>query len=313
MMILTSDPGILKIDFQPISGTGGAPYGGPMATRRGPSRIEEAVESGVAELVPDADRRGGWTLLVDGVPQSYVDRADPRHLEFEYVRRLAWVLDAAAPAGDPLRVLHLGGGALTLPRYIGATRTGSRQLVVERDAALIALVRRVLPMPAKANVRVRVADARAAVEALADARFDVVVGDVYQAAQMPRAVASVEFARHVRRLLRPGGLYAVNVADLPPLAYCRTQAATLGAVFGDVSLIAEPGMLRGRRYGNVVLVAAPDAGALPVVPLAAAARREPFPNRVLHGADLDRFVAGARPVTDDSAQDSPQPPPSLFI
>jgi hypothetical protein len=129
---------------------------------------------------------------------------------------------------------------------------------------------------------------------------------------MPRRVASVEFARDVARILRPGGLYAVNVADLPPLAYTRTQLATLRAAFADACLIADPGMLRGRRYGNAVLVGAVDPDGLPVAALAAAARREPWPNRVLHGADLDRFVAGARPVTDAAARDSPQPPPGFF-
>jgi len=139
-----------------------------------------------------------------------------------------------------------------------------------------------------------------------------VLGDVYRGAQMPRSVASVEFATRVAAVLRPGGLYAVNVADLPPLAFSRRQAATLRAAFGDVCVIAEPGMLRGRRYGNVVLAAAPLPGGLPVLRLTSAAGRDPFPCRVLHGAVLDRFVAGARPVTDAMAEDSPAPPPALL-
>src|SRR2546429_3185620 len=103
------------------------------------------TEFGATELVADPGRAHGWTLLVDRVPQSYVDLDDPGHLEFEYVRRVASVIDAAAPAGVPLRVLHLGGGALTLPRYLAATRPGSTQRVLERDAALTALILRELP------------------------------------------------------------------------------------------------------------------------------------------------------------------------
>ncbi|GAA1832055.1 fused MFS/spermidine synthase [Luedemannella flava] len=272
----------------------------------------EEVASGTAELVPDNERRQGWTLLVDGVPQSYVDLDDPRHLEFEYVRRLAAAVDAVAPAGTPIRALHLGGGAFTLPRYIAATRPGSGQLVVERDATLAALVRRVLPLPRRGGVRVREGDARAVVEALPENRFDLIIGDVYAGAQMPRTVASVEFAAEVARVLSPTGWYAVNVADLPPLTFSKVQAATLGAVFPDVAVLAEPGMLRGRRYGNVALVASAAPASLPVDRLAAAARRDPFPGRVLHGADLATFVAGARPVRDGAAKDSPVPPPSIF-
>jgi spermidine synthase len=222
------------------------------------------------------------------------------------------VVDAAAPPGAPLRALHLGGGALTLPRYLAATRPGSSQRVVERDAALIALIRQSLPLPRQADLRVRAADARAAVEATGPGRFDLVLADVYRGAQMPGSVASVEFARQVARVLRPGGLYAVNVADLPPLAFSRIQVATLRAVFADVCAIADPGMLRGRRYGNIILVAASRPGRLPVAELTRAASRDAFPGRLLHGAALDRFAGGARPAADGAAGDSPVPPRSLF-
>src|SRR6202046_5207736 len=104
--------------------------------------VQAEVASGVAELVADADRPRAWTLRVDGVPQSHVDLDDPQYLEFEYMRRLGHLLDLAAPAGEPLRVLHLGAGGLTLARYVAATRPGSRQLAIESDAALAEVVRR---------------------------------------------------------------------------------------------------------------------------------------------------------------------------
>ena len=286
--------------MEPVRGRGRAAGG-----------ITAPVDLGLAALVPDAGRPAGWTLLVDGVPQSHVDLADPTYLEFEYVRRLASVVDAVAPPGVPLRVLHLGGGALTLPRYLAATRPGSRQRVLERDAALAALVLRELPLPAGADIRIDTVDARAGIE-LATDRYDLVLGDVYRGAQMPHRVASAEFAALVAAVLRPGGRYAVNVADLPPLAFSRKQAATLRTAFADVCVLAEPGMLRGRRYGNVILVAAVDEDGLPVARLASAANRDPFPGRLLHGMALDRFVARARPVTDAVAEDSPAPPPPLL-
>jgi hypothetical protein len=280
--------------------------------RRDTARIMEAVDFGVAELVPDRDRPSGWTLFVDGAPQSYVDTDDPTWLEFEYVRRLASVVDTAAPAGAALRVLHLGGGALTLPRYVAATRPGASQRVVERDEALTALVRRVLPLPSGADLRVRGADGRDVVEATAPDRYDVVVTDVYVGARMPGRFGTVEFAGAVRRILRPGGRYAVNLADSAPLAFARAQVATLASVFPEVCLIADPGVLRGRRYGNVVAVAGrriADGAVLPVEAMARAASGDMFPARLLAGEELTRWVAGARPVTDATAVDSPSPPP----
>src|SRR5690242_15338252 len=106
----------------------------PAVAERGRSgQRVTAVGTGLAELVPDRDRGTAWTLLLDGAPQSYVDLADPAYLEFEYVRRMAAAIDLIAPPGQPLRALHLGGGGLTLPRYVAATRPGSPQRAVEID------------------------------------------------------------------------------------------------------------------------------------------------------------------------------------
>ncbi|WP_412538225.1 fused MFS/spermidine synthase [Longispora sp. K20-0274] len=279
-------------------------------TRRGPAAISEPSEHGLLELVPDADRPGGWTLRVDGTPQSHVDLDDPTTIHFEYMRRLASVADATAPAGTPLRVLHLGGGALTLPRYVAVTRRGSAQQVVELDPAVVALVRRVLPTPRGADIRVRVGDGRAAVESSGPARYDLVVTDVYGGSRVPAPFTSVEFAGEVARVLRPDGRYVANLADGAPLNFARGQVATLRAVFADVCLLAEPGVLRGRRFGNVVLVA--SSAPLPVAALATAAARDAFPARLLHGEELDRFTGGARPVADAAAVASPPPPAGMF-
>jgi spermidine synthase len=273
--------------------------------------VTELVESGTAELVPDPDRPGGWTLRVDGTPQSHVDLTDPTALAFEYMRRLASVVDLAGSPPEALRVLHLGGGAFTLPRYVAATRAGSRQRVVELDAPLTAFVRKHLPLPRGEDLRIRSGDGRSAVESEPDARYDLIVTDVFGDARVPGRFGTTEFAAQVARVLRPGGWYAVNLADGPPLAYARGQVATLRAVFADVCLITDPGVLRGRRFGNVVLVAAREGG-LPAADLATTAARDLFPARLLHGTDLDRFVGGARPMTDATATDSPPPPLGLF-
>ncbi len=137
------------------------------------------------ELLADLDRPRSWMLLVDGVPQSHVDLADPQYLDFEYMRRLGHLIDLAGPAGTPLRVLHLGGGGLTLARYVAATRPGSAQLAVEADPEVAELVARRLPVPGQVDVRV--ADARAVLAELPAGSFDVVVADVFAGARTPGA------------------------------------------------------------------------------------------------------------------------------
>ena len=248
---------------------------------------------GTARLVPDPDRPTGWRLLVDGVPQSYVDTADPRYLGFEYARRLGSVIDAAAPPGVPLRVVHLGGGGLMMARYVAATRPGSVQEVVDRDPEVISFVRTVLPFDGA--ITVISSDARAALDDFPADHADLLISDVYQAAQMPRSVSDTGFAAAAARTVRPSGLFAANIADLPPLVFTRVQAATLRTAFRDVAVLAGAALLRGRRYGNAIVVAGRSPGRVPVAALVASAVRDPLTGQVVYGAALDAFVVGASP------------------
>jgi SAM-dependent methyltransferase len=279
-----------------------------MAQRRGSGRLVETVASGVAELIPDPDRPAAFSLMLDGAPQSYVDLDDPTHLEFEYIRRMAAAIDLIAPPGEPLRALHLGGGGLTLPRYLAATRPDSPQRVVEIDGTLVEMIRRELPLPPKANIRVRIADARAALEGMRDGAYDLVVLDVFAGARTPAHLASVEFAREVARVLDPAGWLIANIADGPPLRFARSQVATIRAALPSACLVADAGVLRGRRFGNLVVLAGRTPP--PIAGLTRRAAGDWFPGRV--ETDLDRFTGGTAPVTDSVAVASPAPPPSLF-
>lgn len=275
--------------------------------RHEPTPLRRQVDSGVAELLRDADRPSGWELSLSGVPQSYVDLEDPTHLDFAYVRLIADLLDLAAPVGQPLTVLHLGGGACTLARYVAATRPGSTQLVVEADAGLADLVRSELGTH---GFRLRIGEAREQVARLGDASSDVVIGDVFDAARIPGQVATVEHVRQVARVLRTGGVYAVNVGDGGALTFTRGQVATLQAVFAHVALLGDPGVLRGRRFGNLVL--AGSSAPLPLEDLARRAARAAGTARLVSGADLLDFTGGAVVVTDAGGVVTPTPPPELF-
>ncbi|MGF0163907.1 spermidine synthase [Streptomyces koyangensis] len=278
--------------------------------RGGREAVVEAVDGGTAELRPDPERAEGWSLLIDGAPQSHVDLADSSHLAFPYQRRLGHVIDLVAPAGQPLRVLHLGGGALTLARYVGVTRPRSTQQVVEKDAALVRLVRRVLPLDPQARVKVREGDARDGLGRVADGWADLVVADVFSGARTPAHLTSVEFLGEVRRVLAPGGWYAANLADGPPLAYLRGQVATAGAVFSELAVAADPVVWRGKRFGNAVLVAAGQP--LPVGEFTRRVAGDSHPGRVEHGAGLRDFTGGAGAVSDAVAKASPAPPAGAF-
>jgi spermidine synthase len=275
------------------------------------------VDSGAAELLRDADRASGWMLLVDGTPQSYVDLENPRYLDFEYVRRLGHLIDFAAEPEEPLRVLHLGGGGLTLARYVAATRPGSSQLAVDTDAALVAFVRERLPLGqpprrtgSSGRIRIRIGDAREVLGQLPAESFDVVLADLFCGGRTAAHLTSVEFAQAAARVLTADGVFAANVGDGRPLAHARARVATLRGVFGHTCVIADAAVLKGRRFGNLVLAASQRP--LPVDRLERRAAGDPFPARLVHGDDLDKFVAGAKPITDADAEPSPAPPSEVI-
>lgn len=266
-----------------------------------------------AEIRADRWVPGAFELIVDGTPQSHVNLENPADLFFEYVSRMGHVIDLLKQPGEPLTALHLGAGALTIPRYIEATRPGSRQQVLELEPELVELVRRELPLPRGASIRVRYGDARATLAKLpAGLRgaVDVLVVDVFGGARIPAHVTSVEFYRECAAFLAPEGVLLVNVADGSGAAFARGQAATLEMVFDDVAVLAESQVLRGRRFGNFVLVASHSPLPLEWMPRLLAGG--PHPATLAHGRELRNWIAGAPVVTDATARPSPPPNRSVF-
>ncbi|MBG0718794.1 spermine synthase [Microbacterium sp. 2C] len=269
-------------------------------------------DGSIARVVPSRFA-GGYELEVDGTPQSHVDPGDPTHLHFEYVARMSAVIDRLRLPGQPITAIHLGGGALTLPRYIAHTRPGSRQQVVELEQPLIDLVRAELPLPRDAQVRVRIGDARtvaAKLPAGLQGAADLVVSDVFAGAQTPAHLTTVEYYRVLAGLLAPDGVLLVNIADGAGLAFARRQVATVRAVLPEVIVLAEVQTLKGRRFGNLVIAA--SAAPLPVEWLPRLMAAGPHPAKVAQGDEIDAFARGAAVVTDADASASPKPSASLF-
>ncbi len=133
-----------------------------------------------------------------------------------------------AEPGRALDVLHLGGGALTLPRYVAATRPGSRQDVVEADRGLLDLVVEHLPLPAGAGIALHAADARAWLEAAPEDSADVLVADVFGGSRVPAHLTSLAYARGGRAgAARRRRLRSPTWPTAAPFAFLRSQLATL--------------------------------------------------------------------------------------
>ena len=198
-------------------------------------------------------------LVLDRLTHAYVDIADPTLLQFGYVQRFA---DASGPyldaLGRPPDVLHLGGGGFTFPRYLEATRPGAHKPSWSSIRASSQVAREQLGFAPTDAIDVILGDARRSIEALPTDSFDLVVGDAFGGLAVPWHLTTTEFLEEVQRVLRPGGMYVMNLIDYPPLGFVRAEAATAGRLFEHVAVIAPPETLAGENGGNVVLVASAE-------------------------------------------------------
>ncbi|MGM9470981.1 spermidine synthase [Pseudarthrobacter sp. YS3] len=239
-----------------------------------------------AAIDPDSFTSGAYVLSIGGAEQSHVNLAHPEEIFYEYLRRIGHLVDLAAPAGRPITALHLGAGALTLARYIQATRPGSVQYAVELERELLDFVLQQLPLPDGTDLHTVIGDAR---NTLADVgaglRFDVVILDIFSGPEAPAHIACTEFYQEARARLAPEGVLIVNVGDEPALTLVRSQAAAMRSAMTDVAAFAETGMFEGRYPGNIIL--AGTQARWPEAWTAELTARGPHPAKVLAGVDLD--------------------------
>jgi MFS family permease len=257
------------------------------ATLAGGAPCDAETDYHCARVIDDPGRPAGRTLVLEDLPHSYVDLADPQHLEFDYTRWIGDAIDEMAPAGEALDAVFVGGGGFTLPRYLAATRPGSRSRVLEVDGDLVALARERLGLRTGPALAVRVGDARVTLRRERTASAHLVVGDAFGGRAVPWHLTTAEFVADIRRVMRPGGVYALNVIDYPPLDLVRAEAVTLLEAFEDLALVTheEPG-------GNFVFLAS-DAPLPRVAPSAGA--------ETLDRAAVTRLAGGADPLRDDDA------------
>ncbi|MET0900081.1 MAG: fused MFS/spermidine synthase [Mycobacterium sp.] len=269
-----------------------------------PGGCDAETQYHCVRVVADPDRDGGRTLVLDGLDHSYLDLDDPTVLQFKYVRALAAVADSAFPTRRPLTAYHLGGGGLTFPRYLAATRPGTQSLVSEIDGGVVRVDREQLGLDSETGIDVRVEDGRLGLRRLGAGSRDLIVGDAFGGVSVPWHLTTREAIADIHRVLTDNGVYVANLIDHRNMAFARAEVATLKSSFAHVILCGEAGDV------GVDPAAAPDGGNLVVV-----ASNRPLDRRALQtaldargtgwtiaqGDVLTSWIGDTQTLTDDYA------------
>jgi spermidine synthase len=273
--------------------------GGAVAFAPGGCDVETIYHCAV--VVPDPERASGRVLMLDGAPHSYIDLEDPTHLDWDYAKAVASVIDTSYPEGQPLRVYHIGGGGLTLPRYLERVRPGTSSLVSEIDPGVVKIDTERFGLESTEGVEVRVEDARLGLGRLADDSHDLVLGDAFGGVSVPWHLTTRETVREIARVLAADGIYVINLLDYGPLAFARAEVATLADTFDHVALTTETDTLTGgdKAGGNLVVIAA--QAPLDVAPISAKIAERGAEWDVITGAELTEWTADAPVLTDNYA------------
>ncbi len=264
----------------------------------------------LAELHRDDLTEDGVVLSIGGAEQSHVEVGDPGFLLHDYLIRMAAVLQTcarerlSAGGAQAPQILHLGAGALTLPRWLEHHFPGVEQTVLDIEPELVEFVLDHLPMRTRPHSLI--ADAATAIApggVLHGRTFDVVVVDLFNSAEAPGRLTSAAFHSRAFEQVAPGGLLLMNLGDEPPMDFVRAQVASLLDTWagpgdsgdsGDAALLSAPAdVLEARAEGNLTFAARRSAP-LEQTELNAIWAAGPHPGDVLSGEELHQW---ARPAT----------------
>lgn len=250
-----------------------------------------------AAVVTDPENPSGRILMLDGLRHSYVDLDDDENLHFRYVQSIAAAVDSRFDAGRALQAHHIGGGGLTMPRYLASTRPGSMSTVSEIDPGVVRLDQEVLGAELGDDLQVRVEDGRLGLASLEPGSRDLVIGDAFGGVSVPWHLTTRETVGQVAAALNPEGIYALNVIDRGPKDFARAEVATVAGAFEHVAVASTPEALTGDGGGNLVVLASNSPLDIPAWKKAMDARDIGWD--VIDGDPLRTWTAGAPVLTDD--------------
>jgi MFS family permease len=247
-----------------------------------------------ARVAPDPARSTGYELILNDTYNSYVDVKDPTYLGYPYIRWIVAAINAKTPPPKPLDMVVVGGGAFTLPRWLKATHPGSSSETLEVDQGVVDIDEERLALKTAPDLKAIVGDARITMRDVESDSADVVVGDAFSGFTVPWHLTTKEWLEEAKRVLKPDGLYAMNMIDLGALEFFKAEAATMLEVFDHVEFITYP-KENGDPFGDNIELLASDR------PIARPRGTEREGGILYRQPVAETLSDGAEPLRDDYA------------
>ncbi len=236
-------------------------------------------------------RENGRSLIIDNLRHAHVDLDDPLFLDIRYMRLFADAVNSL-PEG-PIRVLHVGGGGFSLPRFINEVRPGSENVVLELDEDLVEIARNDLGLTDADALDIRTGDARLHLQDLDTDSFDLIVGDAYGGSSVPWHLTTLEVMAEFDRLLVDDGVYIMNVIDGDESRFARSQLATISERFENLAVIEPQDGIPSFAVNQIFIAAHRDLPELEI---------DPVDGNLFSGADVDTYLGDDTIIfTDDFA------------
>ncbi len=177
-------------------------------------------------------------LVLDHLVHSYNSIEDPQLLTYGYEFIYAGYAEYMArlrPNGA-FRVLFIGGGGYTFPRYLQSRYPNSISDVIEIDPEVTQVAIQHLGLDPRDNIRSINLDARLAVAQMpAGQMYDLIIGDAFHGLSVPYHLTTLEFNEQIKTHLAPDGFYLVNLIDGRKAEFVRSEALTLSRSFPYVA------------------------------------------------------------------------------
>jgi len=160
-------------------------------------------------------RSGRLQLTLDHLVHSTVDPDDDGYLHYahEYVQ-MEFLRGARALNPTP-RVLVIGGGGYTFPRYAMNMLPETRMDVVEIDPGVTKVAREYLGLKDRDGLEIIHMDGRQFIaEKVPAETYDLVIQDAVNDLSVPSHLLTKEYNDAVKKALKPNGVYLLTVIDV---------------------------------------------------------------------------------------------------